>query len=134
MRGNPLTLVSNEVKVGVMAPVTWLSTIISPVAFTSFVAKPASSLLSSLDTPVCDLRLEGSTKRPAVWVRTSSSDHRHGLLAQSVGVPLRCKPSPDTIDHRDASFGMAYGVLIKELRLLARPCLADQKASFDTSN
>jgi thiol peroxidase len=23
-------------------------------------------------------------------------------------------------DHRDASFGMAYGVLIKELRLLAR--------------
>ena len=23
-------------------------------------------------------------------------------------------------DHRDASFGMAYGLLIKELRLLAR--------------
>jgi thiol peroxidase len=23
-------------------------------------------------------------------------------------------------DHRDASFGMAYGILIKELRLLAR--------------
>ena len=31
-------------------------------------------------------------------------------------------------DHRDASFGTAYGVLIKELRLLARAAvLVDQK-------
>jgi thiol peroxidase len=31
-------------------------------------------------------------------------------------------------DHRDASFGMAYGVLIKELRLLARAVfLVDRK-------
>jgi len=25
-------------------------------------------------------------------------------------------------DHRDASFGQTYGLLIKELRLLAAPC------------
>jgi len=31
-------------------------------------------------------------------------------------------------DHRDAQFGLAYGVLIKELRLLARAAfLVDQK-------
>jgi len=31
-------------------------------------------------------------------------------------------------DHRDAQFGLAYGVLIKELRLLARAVfLVDQK-------
>ena len=31
-------------------------------------------------------------------------------------------------DHRDASFGLAYGLLIKELRLLARAVLVVDKA------
>jgi thiol peroxidase len=34
-------------------------------------------------------------------------------------------------DHRDASFGMAYGVLIKELRLLARAVfVVDRKGTL----
>jgi len=91
-KGNPLTLVGNAVGPGDEAPeFVALDTSLAEVRFSSFRGKVCVlSAVPSLDTPVCDTQT-----RRVERVRTLS-------------------------DHRDASFGTAYGVLIKELRLLAR--------------
>ena len=133
MRGNPLTLVGNEVKVGDMAPdFVALDNNLSPVAFTSFRSKTCIiSSVPSLDTPVCDVETrrfneEASRLGTDVVILTVSMDlpFAQKRWCASAGVNRVQTLS----DHRDASFGMAYGVLIKELRLLARAVfLADQK-------
>lgn len=125
MKGNPLTLVGKEVNVGDQAPeFTALDNGLSPVAFSSFKGK-ACVLVSvpSLDTPVCDLE----TKRFNEEAGRLGGDTV--FLTLSMDLPFAqkrwCGASGVTkirtlSDHRDASFGIAYGVLIKELRLLAR--------------
>jgi thiol peroxidase len=57
MRGNPLTLIGNEVKVGDMAPdFVVLDNNLSPVKLSSFRGKiSVLSSVPSLDTPVCDM-------------------------------------------------------------------------------
>ena len=133
MRGNPLTLVGNEAKVGDKAPdFVALDNNLSPVAFTSFGGKICIiSSVPSLDTPVCDLETrrfneEASRLDADVVILTISMDlpFAQKRWCASAGVNRVQTLS----DHRDASFGMAYGVLIKELRLLARAVfLTDQK-------
>ena len=133
MRGNPLTLVGNEVKAGAMAPdFVALDNNLSPVAFTSFRGKTCIiSSVPSLDTPVCDLETRRFNEE-AIRLGTEIV-----ILTISMDLPFAQKRwcaaagvnRVQTLsDHRDASFGMAYGVLIKELRLLARAVfLVDQK-------
>ena len=60
-KGNPLTLIGNEVKVGDPAPdFTALANDLSPISLSSFKGKPLIiSSVPSLDTPVCDM----STRR-----------------------------------------------------------------------
>jgi thiol peroxidase len=77
----------------------------------------------SLDTPVCDLETrrfnqEAATLGPGVAVLTLSMDlpFAQKRWCGAAGVDKVTTLS----DHRDASFGTAYGTLIKELRLLAR--------------
>ena len=57
MKGNPLTLVGDEVKVGGPAPdFTALDNSLSPVKLSSFAGKVVVlTAVPSLDTPVCDL-------------------------------------------------------------------------------
>ena len=125
MKGNPLTLVGNEVKVGNEAPdFEVLSNDLSPVKFSSFRGKVCIvSSVPSLDTPVCDME----TRRFNEEAQRLSSDVV--VLTISMDLPLAQKrwcgaagvTRVQTLsDHRDASFGTSYGVLIKELRLLAR--------------
>lgn len=125
MKGNPIALLGNEVKAGDKAPdFVALDTSLSPVKFSSFRGKVCIlSSVPSLDTPVCDLETrrfneEAGKLGEDVVVLTVSMDlpFAQKRWCGAAGV-TRVKTLSD---HRDASFGMAYGVLIKELRLLAR--------------
>ena len=128
MRGNPLTLVGNEVKVGDEAPdFVVLANDLSPVRFSSFRGKVCVlSSVPSLDTPTCNAqtrRLDREAERLGTGV---------AILTISMDLPFAQKRWSDAArmirvqtlsDHRDASFGTSYGLLIKELRLLARAFL-----------
>jgi thiol peroxidase len=133
MRGNPLTLIGNEVNVGDVAPdFVVLDNNLSTVHFSSFRGKTCIiSSVPSLDTPVCDME----TRR-----FNEEADHLGAdvmILTISMDLPFAQKRwcaaagvnRVQTLsDHRDVSFGNAYGVLIKELRLLARAVfLIDRK-------
>jgi len=125
MSGGPVTLVGEEVKVGEKAPdFVALANDLSPVSFSSFRGKVCViSSVPSLDTPVCDME----TRRFNQEADRLGSDVV--ILTISMDLPFAQKrwcgaagvTKVQTLsDHRDASFGTAYGVLIKELRLLAR--------------
>jgi thiol peroxidase len=125
MRGNPLALMGKEVKVGDAAPdFEVLSNDLAPVRFSSFRGKVCIiSSVPSLDTPVCDTETrrfndEAERLSPDVVLLTISMDLP---FAQKRWCGAAGVTRVQTLsDHRDASFGMSYGVLIKELRLLAR--------------
>jgi thiol peroxidase len=125
MKGNPLTLVGNEVKVGDTAPdFEALNDKLEPVKLSSFKGKVVVLVsVPSVDTPVCDLE----TKRFNQEAGKLGGDV--AILTISMDLPFAQKRWCAAAgvqnlqllsDHRDASFGKAYGVLIKELRLLAR--------------
>lgn len=125
IHGDPLTLVGKEVKVGEKAPdFAALDNELSPVEFSSFQGKVCViSVVPSLDTPVCDIQ----TRRFNEEAGKLGSDVV--ILTISMDLPFAQKrwcgaAGADKVttlsDHRDASFGTSYGVLIKELRLLAR--------------
>jgi thiol peroxidase len=133
MRGNPLTLIGNEVNVGDAAPdFTVLDNNLSPINLSSFRGKTCIiSSVPSLDTPVCDMETrrfneEASRLGTDVVILTISMDLP---FAQKRWCAAAGVDKVQTLsDHWDASFGMAYGVLIKELRLLARAVfLVDRK-------
>jgi len=123
--GNPLTLIGNEVKVGDKAPsFTVLDKDLSEVMLSDFAGKvKIISVTPSLDTPVCDLQArkfneEAGSLGDTVVVINISMDLPFAIarFCTSAGIEKIRTLS----DHRDASFGNAYGVLIKELRLLSR--------------
>jgi len=125
MKGNPLTLVGVELKVGDAAPdFEVLDNDLSPVKLSSFRGKVCIiSSVPSLDTPVCDME----TRRFNEEAGKLGADV--AILTISVDLPFAQKrwcgaAGVDKVvtlsDHREAAFGEAYGVLIKELRLLAR--------------
>ena len=125
MKGNPLTLMGNEVKVGDPAPdFVAIDNSLSPVRFLSYRGKTCIlSSVPSLDTPVCNMETrkfneEASRLGPNITILTISMDlpFAQKRWCGDAGVTKVQTLS----DHRDASFGTAYGVLIKELRLLAR--------------
>ncbi len=133
MRGNPLTLVGNQVKVGDVAPdFVVIDNNLAPVRFSSYRGKTCIiSSVPSLDTPVCDTETrkfngEASRLGPQISMLTISMDLP---FAQKRWCGAAGVEKVQTLsDHRDASFGTAYGMLIKELRLLARAVfLVDQK-------
>ena len=132
-KGNPLTLVGNEVKIGQKAPdFVAIGNDLSPVKFSSYFGKLSIiSSVVSLDTPVCEIQTkkfneEADRLGPNVVILTISMDlpFAQKRWCGAAGVNRLQTLS----DHRDVSFGMAYGVLIKELRLLARAVfIVDQK-------
>jgi thiol peroxidase len=123
-KGNPVTLVGNEVKVGDTAPdFKVLANDLSEVTLAD--TKGYVRLISvvpSIDTGVCDAQTrrfnEEAAKLENVKVLTISVDLP---FAQKRWCGANGIENVQTLsDHRDVSFGQAYGVLIKELRLLAR--------------
>ncbi len=123
--GNPITLIGPELQVGQKAPdFTVLDTELKEVRLQDFNGKTkVISVTPSLDTPVCDLQLRRFNQEAAslgdnVVVINVSMDLPFAIsrFCTAAGIDKAKAYS----DHRDASFGQAYGVLIKELRLLAR--------------
>lgn len=132
MRGNPVTLVGNPVKVGDKAPeFSVLANDLKPVSLANYQGKVCIiSSVPSLDTPVC----ETSTRRFNEEAAKLGTDV--AVLTVSMDLPFAQKrwcaangiKEVETLsDHREASFGSAYGLLIKELRLLARAVLVVDK-------
>ncbi len=124
-QGNPLTLLGNEVRPGEKAPdFAALDNSLAPVNLSSYSGKVlVLSSVPSLDTPVCDMETRRFNSEAAglgsdVVILTISMDlpFAQKRWCGAAGVTHVTTLS----DHKDASFGMNYGVLIKELRLLAR--------------
>src|SRR5258708_6195966 len=124
LKGNPFTLVGAEVKVGQQAPeFTALAGDLSAVTLASSKGKTRLILsVPSLDTPICDAETrrvnDEAIKLPCVEILAVSVDlpFAPGRFWQRGGT----KKVKTLSDHRDVSFGKAYGTLIKELRLLSR--------------
>jgi thiol peroxidase len=123
-KGNDVTLLGNQVKVGDKAPnFTVLANDLSEVTLDS--TKGSVRLISvvpSIDTGVCDAQTrrfnEEAAKLDNVKVLTVSVDLP---FAQKRWCGANGIDNVQTLsDHRDLSFGEAYGVAIQELRLLAR--------------
>jgi thiol peroxidase len=80
------------------------------------------SVVPSLDTPVCDAQTkrfnDEAGKMPALTIYTFSMDlpFAQKRWCGAFGVDHVKMVS----DHRDGSFGQAYGTLIKDLRILSR--------------
>jgi len=125
MAGNPLTLVGNALKVGDKAPdFTVVDNSLARTGLSAYKGRVVViSAVPSLDTPVCDVE----TRRFNVEAGKLGDDV--AVLTISMDLPFAQKrwcgaagvSHVTTLsDHMDANFGLAYGVLIKDLRLLAR--------------
>ncbi|MDM8007219.1 MAG: thiol peroxidase [Phycisphaerae bacterium] len=132
-KGGPLTLVGNEVKVGDTAPeATLLANDLSPVQIGSLRGKVLIlSCVPSLDTAVCDTQTRKFNRAAAALGNDIE------ILTISMDLPFAQKrwcgaAGIDRVrtlsDHHDAAFATAYGLLLKELRLLARAVLVVDKA------
>ena len=125
MHGNPLTLVGGEVKAGDKAPdFVVLDAGLQEKGLADFKGKvKLVSVTPSLDTPVCDTQIHWFEKdataiSPDVVVLNISADLPFAIKRFcSAGKIERVTALSD---HRSVCFGEGYGVLIKELRLLAR--------------
>lgn len=124
-KGNPLTLVGPEVKVGAKAPdFKLLARDLSEATLASSKGKTRLiSVVPSLDTPVCEMQTkrfnEEASKLPSNIVVLTVSMDLPFAQTRFCGAHKTDKVTCLS-DHREASFGKAYGVLVKELRLLAR--------------
>jgi thioredoxin-dependent peroxiredoxin len=123
-KGNPVTLVGPEIKVGDKAPnFSVLANDLSTVTLDDTKGMVRIiSVVPSLDTGVCDMQTrrfnEEAGKLEGVKILTVSVDLP---FAQKRWCGAAGVEKVQTLsDHRDLSFGTAYGVAIKELRLLAR--------------
>jgi len=129
MKGQPLELIGELPKLHRPAPqFEVVGNDLSPVKLADFAGKIiVISAVPSLDTEVCDLQTR----------RFNEAAGRLGddvvVLTISMDLPFAQKrwcgaagvEHVKTLsDHRDAAFGRAYGVLIEQLRLLARAVFA----------
>ena len=123
--GQPMTLVGPELKVGHPAPdATVVANNLSTVSLASYRGKVCViSVVPSLDTGLCDYQTRYFNQAAAglgkdVVILTISMDlpFAQARWCGAAGV----KSVVTLSDHRYASFGAAYGMLIKELRLLGR--------------
>ncbi len=125
IHGNPLTLLGEPVQTGGQAPdFEVIDKDLSAVKFSSFAGKVCIiSCVPSLDTSICDIMTRKFNEEAVelgddVVVLAISMDLPFGQSRWCIAADV--KNVYVLSDHRTASFGKAFGVLIKELRLLAR--------------
>ncbi len=135
-KGNPLTLVGSEVKVGDTAPdFTACDASLQPVKLSNFKGQTVIiSAVPSLDTPVC----EAQTKK----FNQEAASLNAKILTISLDLPFAQKRFCDAFkiqnitvlsDYKDRDFANKYGLLIKELALISRAVIvigADGKISY----
>ncbi len=127
-KGAPFTLQGTPVKVGDKAPgFTVQANDMSTKTLRDYAGKVLIlSAVPSLDTPVCDMETrrfnqEAATLGDDVSVLTVSADLP---FAQARWCGAAGIDAVETLsDHKDMNFGTAYGLIIKELRLLTRAVL-----------
>jgi thiol peroxidase len=124
-KGNPVTLLGPALAVGDTAPDFRLATTdLAETSLADYAGKvKIISAVPSLDTPVCDAETrrfnEEAARLPGnVVVLTVSLDlpFAQKRWCGAAGIDRVTTLS----DYRERSFGMAYGVLVKELMLLSR--------------
>jgi len=123
-RGNPLTVLGPALKPGDKAPD--FKAVDDSLKALDLAGTGNSvrifSVVPSLDTPVCDAQTkrfnEEAGKLPDVKIYTFSMDlpFAQKRWCGAFGVDHVKMVS----DHRDGSFGQAYGTLIKDLRIMSR--------------
>lgn len=124
-KGNPVTLVGNEVKKGDKAPdFTLLDKTLTPKSLKDFSGKiKVLAIYPSIDTGICAMQnrkfnemattlsddvvvLSVSCDLPFAQARFCAAEGLNNVITLS--------------DHKETDFGLKYGFLIEELRLLAR--------------
>jgi thiol peroxidase len=131
-KGGPLTLVGPELKVGQKAPDAALTANdMSEVRLSSFAGKiVVLSCVPSLDTPVCDIQTHKFNEK------AGQMGNDVVILTVSMDLPFAQKrwcgaagvEHVKTLsDYKDAQFARAYGLLIKELHLVARAVIVLDK-------
>ena len=124
-KGNPFTLLGPEIKAGDAAPdFRVVDGTLAPVTLASSAGKiRIISAVPSLDTPVCDAETRRFNQEAAAL------PDQIVLLTVSLDLPFAQKrwcgaAGIDRVttlsDYQERSFAAAYGLLIKELKLLAR--------------
>ncbi len=135
MKGRALTLLGEEPKVGREAPdFTVLDGDMKEVHLSAYDGKTRIvASVPSLDTSVCDTE----TRRFNEAAAALGADFV--ILIISMDLPFAQKRWCGAAgvnrvvtlsDHRDGSFGKSYGLLIRELRLLARAVLVIDAKGF----
>ncbi|MGG1551403.1 MULTISPECIES: thiol peroxidase [Paenibacillus] len=122
LKGNPITLVGPEIKVGDKAPDFKVNKdLMNQVSLADFAGKvKLISVVPSLDTGVCDAQTRRFNEEAAklgenVVVLTISVDlpFAQSRWCGAAGIDKVITLS----DYKTKSFGEAYGVLIKEIQL-----------------
>lgn len=125
LKGVPYHLVGQPLEVGQSVPK--VSLVANDLSVTSLKEFQDKILLiasvPSLDTPVCDMevrRFNQEAKRLGEHVAAITVSMDLPFAQKRWCVAGSIKGVTTLSDHREASFGTNFGVLIKELRLLAR--------------
>lgn len=120
----PVTLLGKEIKVGDIAPdFTVTTTDLAPASLADYKGLiRIISVVPSIDTSVCDMQTR--------WFNQDASQvDGVVILTISVDLPFALKrycganeiTNVKTLsDHKDLDFGLKYGFVMEELRLLAR--------------
>ena len=132
-QGNPLTLVGRAIRIGIIAPeFRVIKQDLKEARLSDFKNKiKIINSFPSLDTPVCDLQVKEFNKNASVF----SSDivvlgiSKDLPFAQTMFCSLNeIKNEAVFSDYKYSSFGINYGLLIKELNLLARAVIIIDKS------
>lgn len=122
LKGNPITLIGPELKVGDKAPEFQLNkSLVDVVGLEHFAGKvKLISVIPSIDTGVCDAQTRRFNEE------ASKLGDKAAIITVSVDLPMAqarwCGAAGvDNVvmlsDYKDNNFGKSYGVLIKELHL-----------------
>lgn len=130
-KGAPLTLVGRHLKNGMIAPdFRVVDQGLKEVSLAAFKGKvKILTSFPSLDTPVCDLQVKEFNRKAAVLSKDTA------IVGISKDLPFAqarfCHDNNIAIsvlsDYRYSSFGINYGLLIKELNLLCRSVIIADK-------
>lgn len=134
LKGNPVTLLGPELTVGSKAPE--FQVVGQDGAMITLASSNGKSRLinvvHSIDTSICEAQTrrfnEEAARLPGVEFLTISMDlpFAQKRWCGAAGIDRMRLGS----DHREASFGQAYGVLIKDLRLHARAIVVIDRAGI----
>lgn len=124
-KGNPMTLAGEAVKVGQQAPdFKMVDTGLAAVTLASLKGKPTFiSVVPSLDTPVCQIQTKKFNEA------LGAMGDKINAVTVSLDLPFAMKRfcGAESIanlksysDYQERSFGQNWGMLIEELKILAR--------------